>query len=126
MACLVRVEGSRGGWFDSSTLEERRTRRHLYQLQWKRMSHGNATRSVMLAIGTAGGVRICSSLVSGPGVKVSTVVLALPQEMGALLVLLVAIGLVQGGGHVRVLTLCIGCISERGGQPPSELCAATL
>ena len=41
LACLVRVEGSRGGMFDASTLEERRTRRHLYQLQWKRGLHSN-------------------------------------------------------------------------------------
>ena len=36
--CLVRVTHSRGGMFDASTLEERRTRRHLYQLGWERAS----------------------------------------------------------------------------------------
>ena len=102
LACLVHVEGLRGGLFDASTLEERRTRRHLYQLRWERTLHASGACLSILALGVAGSVGTCSRAV--PRANVSAVVLVLSHAMNALPLLVLALSLMQGGAHVWVLT----------------------
>jgi hypothetical protein len=77
--------------FDASTLEERRTRRHLNQLQWEHVALRSRDHTA-LVLGHVGDIKgPFDSLPRDP----SILVVALPQRLDSLPVLLAVLALVQ-------------------------------
>ena len=90
------------GYFEIGWLEERRTRRHTYQLEWSRVVVLNATRPpVVLALGAGGGTlgidgEARASIQRAPSpLDTAVVLLVLVQRLDPLAVLVGALSLLQ-------------------------------
>ena len=53
--CLVHTVGGRMGYFATGLLEERRTRRHTYQVQWERVTQAGASVCALVVFSTVKG-----------------------------------------------------------------------
>jgi hypothetical protein len=96
--CIVRIEGSRGGVWDPSLLEERRARSHTYQIQWKPIAPDHPTQQPLVAVSIGDAPEIegrpatCPSNFDG---SAKPMLLGLSRHLNPLPVLMAVVHLLQ-------------------------------
>ena len=96
---MVRIEGSRGGVWEPSLLESRRTRQHTYETQWEKISFRDAVKVQPMVALVVADARKSSERLAGVGSALATapkpVVIAISQQLEALPVLAAVVLLLQ-------------------------------